>query len=480
MSATHVDIDEPQIILMSDSTRPTSIDLSLELERELDAESLPNSPNPPRPQSLDTNVLASIVTQLRLSLAETTKERDALADKIAEAQTREEGMRETLEHVTEKCIRMENELEVAANQHKEDEETIAMLRTKVEESRRALMRLQTEKRMSVASNLSLDLSRPPPAHASLSGPPSSKRASFAPLTGSSAGRMGHRRISSVSDSGYLLSPPAHGEPTSWPPPSPRSQHISEDPEATPIAPPSHNRRVSLLFGRGAAPQFEPPQSQSDLEVEQLRQQLRTTQQHLDDAKRELVESQEAHEASELCVRALRTFISENNVGVPSAIKTKNGTPAPPTPSHAKQPSTASSRWGFRLWTSSEGETASGNTPTSTPTSTPTHTLPPDTGSAVSTPSQTAPPRKFGGFFSTRTSTSSSASTRPPYDPVHQEPMFNGSDTSSLADSTGPVSPINEQPRTSLGQLGEKEELPSEGKISIASLEHTPQIPAAVA
>ncbi len=135
MSATHTDTHEPQIFLMSDSHRPSSIDLSLELERELDAESLPNSPNPPRPQSLDTNVLASIVTQLRLSLAETTKERDTLAEKLAEAQTREEGMRETLEHVTDKCIRMENDLELAANQRKEDEETIAMLRSKVEESR---------------------------------------------------------------------------------------------------------------------------------------------------------------------------------------------------------------------------------------------------------------------------------------------------------------------------------------------------------
>ncbi|KAI0716044.1 hypothetical protein C8T65DRAFT_642648 [Cerioporus squamosus] len=476
MSATHVDVDEPQIILMSDSNRPTSIDLSLELERELEAESLPNSPNPRRPQSLDTNVLASIVTQLRLSLAETTKERDTLAEKLNEAQTREEGMRETLEHVTEKCIRMENDLELAANQRKEDEETIAMLRSKVEESRRALMRLQTEKRMSVASNLSLDLSRPPPAHGSLSGPPSSKRASFAPLTGSSAGRMGHRRISSVSDSGYLLSPPAHGEPTSWPPPSPRSQHILEDPEATPTVAPSHNRRVSLLFGRGAAPQFEPPQSQSDVELELLRKQLRTVQSQLDDTKRDLVEIQEAHEASELCVRALRTFISENNVGVPSAIKTKNGTPAPPTPSHTKQPSTASSRWGFRLWTTAEGEPNKGDTPTSTPTS----TLPPDPGSAVSTPSQNAAPRKFGGFFSARTSTSSSASARPQYDPAHQEPMFNGSDTSSLADSTGPVSPVNELPRSSIGELGEKEGIPSEGEIIITPLEHTPQIPAAIA
>ena len=61
--------DEPQIIHYLDTTRPMSIDLSLELERQLEAESLPNSPNPPRPQSLDVNVLVNLVTQLRLSLA---------------------------------------------------------------------------------------------------------------------------------------------------------------------------------------------------------------------------------------------------------------------------------------------------------------------------------------------------------------------------------------------------------------------------
>ncbi|KAI0741485.1 hypothetical protein C8Q80DRAFT_1110982 [Daedaleopsis nitida] len=457
MSATHAQSDDPQIFVYSDTTRPTSIDLSLELERQLDAESLPNSPNPPRPQSLDTNVLASIVTQLRLSLAEAHKERDALSERLLEAQTREEGMRETLEHVTEKCIRMENDLEIAANQRKEDEETIAMLRTKVEESRRALMRLQTEKRMSQVSSLALDLSRPPSTHASISGPPSSKRASFAPLTGSSAGRMGHRRISSVSDSGYMLSPTPNGEfASSWPPPaSPMSQHIPEDPESTPVVPPSNNRRISLLFGRGAAPQFEQHSSSSDMETNQLRKQLHTMQKQLDDTKRDLVESQEAHEASELCVRALRTFISENNVGVSSA--TQSGTTAPPPPSshiaHAKQGSTAS-RWGFRLWTTV------GHLPNSTPTA----ALPPDSAS-LPTPS-TAVPRKFGGFFSTRTtSVSSNGSAR---DAVHQEPMFNGSDTSSVADSTGPASPASElpMPQSRIGELEETGVLPEPRKIRI--------------
>ncbi len=132
MSTSHLS-DEP--ILNSNNTRPMSIDFSLELERQLEAESVPNSPNPPRPQSLDATVLATIVTHLRQSLTETTKERDTLVEKLTEAQTREEGMRDTLEHVTDKCIRMENDLEVALNRHKEDAETIAMLRSKLEDSR---------------------------------------------------------------------------------------------------------------------------------------------------------------------------------------------------------------------------------------------------------------------------------------------------------------------------------------------------------
>ncbi|KAI0629183.1 hypothetical protein C8Q77DRAFT_1181436 [Trametes polyzona] len=445
----------PDVAIHPDSNRPTSIDLSLELERELDNESLPNSPNPPRPQSLDTNVLASIVTQLRLSLAEVTKERDTLAEQLAEARTREQGLKEALDHVTDKCICVETALEVAANQRKEDEETISMLRTKVEESRRALMRLQTEKRMSVASNLTLDLSRPPPAHASLSGPPSSRRSSFQPLTGSSAGRgMGHRRISSVSDSGVLTN--AYGEVGSWPPPSPRSQHIPESPDATPTdRAPAHNRRVSLLFGRGSV--LENP---SDLEVELLRKQLQVMQQQLDESKRDLVEVQEAREASELCVRALRTFIAENNVGIPASIGT--GKPAPP-PTHSKQGSTAS-RWGFRLWTSAEPEPARGASAAP----------PSDTASPASTPVQAAP-SKFGALFTGRKSTSSAPSVRPSYDPVHQEPLYNGSDTSSLPDSSGPISPASEIPHSSFGGLGSEGQVVEVEKPVLPSFEQSQEI-----
>ncbi|KAI1796550.1 hypothetical protein LXA43DRAFT_986003 [Ganoderma leucocontextum] len=466
MSAPHLP-DEPQIILNSDTTRPMSIDLSLELERQLEAESLPNSPNPPRPPSLDASVLATIVTHLRQSLAETTKERDTLAEKLAEAQTRDEGMRDTLEHVTDKCIRMENDLEIASNQQKENEETIAMLRSKVEESRRALMRLQTERRMSVASNLSLDLSRPPPILPSLSGPPSSKRASFAPFTGSPAGRANHnhRRISSISDSGFLLTSSSTGEPPTWPP---TSQHIPDDTESTPTdryGSPAKNRRISLLFGRGAAPLQE---SSSDIQVELLRTQLRAAQQQLNDTKRELVEAQEGHEASELCARALRTFISENNVGVPPLMQT-NGSPAAPSiVSHSKQGSTAS-RWGFRLWTTSDSDSAKSSILAPTPIS----NHPSEPSSTVSTHDQTVP-RKFGGFFGTKINASSNTPSYPPYDPIHQEAMCNGSDSSSLADSTGPVSPTSEAPTCSAGL--ERNSIVTEGtKSEMTPYDHTGEL-----
>ncbi len=304
------------------------------------------------------------------------------------------------------------------------------------------MRLQTEKRMSVASNLSLDLSRPPPVVPSLSGPPSSKRASFTPLTGSPAGRanLNHRRISSISDSGFLLTSSSAGEPPTWPPTSPIAQHIPQDPESTPTdrySSPAKNRRISLLFGRGAAPLQESP---SEIEAELLRKQLSAAQHQLEDTKHELVEAQEAHEASELCVRALRTFISDNNVGMPPLMQA-NSYPATPTnPSHSKQGSTAS-RWGFRLWTTSDPDSAKPSIPTPTLIS----NYPSDPSSTVSAQGQTAH-RTFGGFFGAKINTSSNTPSHLPYEPTHHEVMYNSSDSSSLADSTGPVSPASEVPR----------------------------------
>jgi len=121
------------------NTRPYSIDLTLELEHQLNSESLPNSPvydqKSFKHQSLDPHVLASIITQLRISVAEVTKERDDLLQAWEEATQKQALLQENLQIVTDRSTKLEEQLSVAQDKHKDDEEAIAMLRTKVEESR---------------------------------------------------------------------------------------------------------------------------------------------------------------------------------------------------------------------------------------------------------------------------------------------------------------------------------------------------------
>jgi hypothetical protein len=119
--------------------RPHSIDLSLELEHQLNTESLPNSPVPDggffKRQSLDPHVLASIITQLRISLENVTRERDDLLLACDEATQKQALLQENLQIVTDRSTKLEEQLSVAHDKHKDDEEAISMLRTKVEESR---------------------------------------------------------------------------------------------------------------------------------------------------------------------------------------------------------------------------------------------------------------------------------------------------------------------------------------------------------
>jgi hypothetical protein len=72
------------------------------------------------------------------------------------------------------------------------------------------MRLQSEsRRISRGTDLNVDLSRANTL--SFAAPPSAKRMSFTPLTGTSAGRVhNHRRVSSVSDSNVILGDVANG------------------------------------------------------------------------------------------------------------------------------------------------------------------------------------------------------------------------------------------------------------------------------
>lgn len=128
-----------------------SIDLSLELERQLNMESQPATPSDittnavidtakdvhsaQHHSKLDPDVLAHIVTHTRKSLVELTKERDELARMLAKANTQDADIKDALQLMTEKASNVEAELDIARKKIKEDEEQIGLLRAKVEESR---------------------------------------------------------------------------------------------------------------------------------------------------------------------------------------------------------------------------------------------------------------------------------------------------------------------------------------------------------
>jgi len=120
----------------ADSNR-SSIDLSLELERQLDSESLPpDSPGFPRHSdgdnrtSLDPHVLAHIVTQLRDSVTHITRERDDLVHQLAESHSREAEIKDSLALSVERCASLEMELEASRKKSQDDDEAISMLRSK--------------------------------------------------------------------------------------------------------------------------------------------------------------------------------------------------------------------------------------------------------------------------------------------------------------------------------------------------------------
>ncbi|KAG1746750.1 uncharacterized protein EDB91DRAFT_1219873 [Suillus paluster] len=406
-----------------DPSRPYSIDLSLELERQLNNESNPTSPADGRPRSLDPHVLASIITQLRLSVADLTRERDELSKTVVEVRARETETTDTLGDMTEKCSKMQEELDNAHAKIKDDEDTISILRTKVEESRRGLMRLQSENRRASQVPSALDLSRA--GIPSLSGPPSSKRASFTPLTGSTTGRSNaHRRISSISDNlsffdgSHLTSPIPTPTPT------------LPDVQRSRTQPPAHTRRMSGMFGRASPPQSLYP-SEESAELEMLRRELNAMKAELDDVKHELSETNEAREASDTCIKALREFIEENQVGA----VTKS---LPPLPEEGRKAAPAAAGWGFKLWRADS--VSQSPVPAASPHVT--HTVSPSLSSLT-------PPiplsKKLGDFFGARAAAVNSSPTPPR---VGQEPMYNGmSDTSSIEDSVAePISPASERPR----------------------------------
>jgi len=151
-----------------------SIDLSIELERELAGmESPPDTPvnmglrtgvvdkevdgtgkSPQRnafgddshiqsdqnEESLlpDPEILSHIITQLRLSLASLTQERDTLVLLLAKKTEEEASTKDALEVMVERATRAEEELSEERKKVKEGEEQVGLLRGKVEESRSVL------------------------------------------------------------------------------------------------------------------------------------------------------------------------------------------------------------------------------------------------------------------------------------------------------------------------------------------------------
>ncbi|CUA70627.1 hypothetical protein RSOLAG22IIIB_04221 [Rhizoctonia solani] len=169
---------------------------------------------------------------------------------------------------------LKEQLDAAQLKNQDQSDQIAMLRGKVEEARRGVMRLQTENRR--ASQLQ--------ANANSQELRTSKRASFIlPPTPGSPGGLGssgkhiHRRISSMSEPGLnelRLAASPSSFATSFP------EHISG-----PVTP--------------SGPSAE--------EFAKLRAELTACQQALQEAT-------DAREASETAVRALKEFIAENAVG----------------------------------------------------------------------------------------------------------------------------------------------------------------------
>lgn len=136
MSLHHDDGDDNEAQYIHDYPQRNSIDLTLELERQLDSESLPTSPADPRfAIHPDPSVLESLVTQLRNALAKVEKERDELRGRLEETQARAINLEDAFNTASQKCVQLEEDLTTAVLKGQEDKDAVVMLRGKLEDSR---------------------------------------------------------------------------------------------------------------------------------------------------------------------------------------------------------------------------------------------------------------------------------------------------------------------------------------------------------
>lgn len=361
-------------------------------------------------------------------------------------------------------------------------------------------------------SMSIDTSRANSFLPISGAPSSSKRASFVPLTGSGAVRIqSHRRISSVSD------PSFHGgvaddataatiDATSLRL-SPGAQTASFPDDASSSAEAKKARRSSAFFSLGRAPDVNslpPPVARSSNpdvsftsdssiseELEALRNERNAARMELLAAKQDLSEAQEAREASEQCVAALRAFISEQGAGTPSGLLKLPPLPTDKSADSDNHDAQQKNKAGFNAggWSfgklfrqDSSGASASGRS--GSPSRAPSAITSPAVETAPAPPAVTTPPtaqtntqsptaasgaaalsRKIGGFFSARAPSISSVASaasessagvnsytsstpiaattpvvRPPAAHGQQEPTLNGMGSDDEDD--GPPEPLS--------------------------------------
>jgi hypothetical protein len=273
------------------------------------------------------------------------------------------------------------------------------------------MRLQTESRRGHNSgNMSLDLSRT--SGFSFGGsPPSAKRASFTPLASSSTTRGHQRRVSNSSNADTSLD--------SLPSYRPRFAIASEvlpDGSSVLSLPPRQGEYSDALHSPRS------PQIRVDAEV--LQREIQSLKTALEGMRTELDEANEAREASDTCVKALRDFITENSIGTTSLAGMPQITRRATMDIKAAPTGASSSRWAFGLWRSSEPakDQAAFLSSSSGPVS------------AAAEPLS----KKLGSIFAGRLPSTTSATS-----PEPQGIRDNGSDSSSV-EFPEPVSPMDTQ------------------------------------
>lgn len=282
------------------------------------------------------------------------------------------------------------------------------------------MRLQSENRRQSVGPMPLDLSR---AGSVFGSPPSSKRASFTPLTGTFTARSnGHMRIASD----FTLDDPS-------------GQTVLMSDQGSTKA----SRRTSGFFAR--APQHEIPRDPLEIELDATRKELQAVKDELEETRHELREANEGKDASDTCVKALRDFIAEHNVGSPAVADSPVLVPSAANDATAKKPFAGPGGWGFKLWKVDTNAKPAGDQPSATTPSTPT---PP---ANQMSPSIVPLSRKIGGFFGSRDNSISSISSDAspqlqsnaacPPQPLNRASIHSTSDASSVLE---PLSPTTQE------------------------------------